>query len=528
VYVKAPSFSYADPGYTDFKSTGTASTRAAMVYVAANDGMLHAFNAGTGAETFAYVPTHILPNLVKLTDKQYNNNHIYFVDGTPTHGDICTANCTDASAAVWKTILVGGLSGGGRGYYALDITDPSAPKGLWEFKASLACVPNGAGALAGTPADPVTTAVGAPFYADCDVGLSFGNPIITKRSDGKWVVLVTSGYNNIPQTTPFNVGGTGGGFLYVLDAATGEILSKVATLVAGSNVGTAAAPSGLSRINAYASYTDSDNTTLRVYGGDLKGNLWRFDNLDTIGVTGTSAKLLAIFGTGLAAGATQGNSTQPITARPELGEVVVSGVTHQIVFVGTGQYLGTPDQSTTGQQSFYAVRDRLTATPGWGAYRNLIGSSVVQQTLTQPSSTVRKTTANAVDFSTKAGWVVDFNPGSASPGERSHTDATLDLGTLTFTTNVPSTGNCVIGGTSYLYFLDYTTGGPVSSSTAGASGQFLGNALATRPVVVRLPNNKVISLTRLSDGTTVSLPIPIGSAGTSGKRVNWREVNTDF
>jgi type IV pilus assembly protein PilY1 len=141
---------------------------------------------------------------------------------------------------------------------------------------------------------------------------------------------------------------------------------------------------------------------------------------------------------------------------------------------------------------------------------------------------VLKTPAIAEDFSTKAGWVVDFNPGSASPGERSHTDATLDLGTLTFTTNVPSTGNCVIGGTSYLYFLDYTTGGPVSSSTAGASGQFLGNALATRPVVVRLPNNKVISLTRLSDGTTVSLPIPIGSAGTSGKRVNWREVNTDF
>jgi len=532
VYVKTPSFGYADKGYSSFKTTGVAATRAAMVYVAANDGMLHAFNASTGAEVFAYVPTHILPNLVRLTDKQYDNNHIYYVDGTPAMGDICTANCSDdpvvTPAAVWKTILVGGLGGGGRGYYALDITDPTDPKGLWEFKASLGCVPNGA--TANTPFDPVTGAAGAPFYADCDVGLSFGNPIITKRGDGKWVVLVTSGYNNLPQTTPFNYGGTGGGFLYVLDAATGEILNKIATLVpvAGvpTNAGSAAAPSGLSRINAFATNTDSDNTTLRVYGGDLNGNLWRFDNLGALGVTGNTAKLLAIFGTGLAAGATQGNGTQPITARPELGEVVVSGVTHELVFIGTGKYLGTPDQSTTGQQSFYAVRDPLTAIPDWGPFRNLIGTLVVQQTLTQPSSTTRATTANAVGFPAKAGWVIDFNPGGASPGERSHTDATLDLGTLTFTTNVPSSGNCVIGGTSYLYFLDYTTGGPVSSSTGGVSGQFLGRALATRPVVVRLPNNKVISLTRLSDGTTVSLPIPIGTSGTSGRRINWREINT--
>ena len=541
VYVKNPSFSYADPGYDTFKTSGVASTRNAMVYVAANDGMLHAFLASSGAEIFAYVPTMVLPNLVKLTDKQYKDNHLYFVDGTPATGDVCVSvpytNCAAAGTATWKTILVGGLAAGGRGYYALDITDPTAPKARWEFKASATCVPNGATpATANIPVDPVTSAVGAPYYADCDVGLGFGNPIITKNAAGRWVVLIASGYNNIPQASPIAYGGTGGGFLYVLDAGTGELLHKIATLapVAGvpTNVGSVAAPAGLSRINAFAAFSATDNTSLRAYGGDLKGNLWRFDKTiatgdTTLATSANTAKLLAIFGTGLAGSATQGNSTQPITSKPELGEVTTSGVTYELIFVGTGKYLGVPDQSTTGQQSMYAVKDRLTAVPDWGPYRNLIDGTVVKQTVTVVGTT-RKTTGTAPDFATKAGWVIDFNPGDASPGERSHTDSTLDLGTLTFTTNVPSSGTCVIGGTSYLYFLDYTSGLPVSSSTGGVSGQLLGNALATRPVVVRLPNNKVISLTRLSDGSTVSLAIPIGLSGTSGKRVNWREVNTDF
>ena len=65
-------------------------------------------------------------------DKNYERLHRYLVDATPVTGDICSANC-NAETAVWKTILVGGLGKGGRGYYALDITDPAAPKALWEF-----------------------------------------------------------------------------------------------------------------------------------------------------------------------------------------------------------------------------------------------------------------------------------------------------------------------------------------------------------------------------------------------------------
>ena len=103
-------------------------SRASAVYVASNDGMLHAFNAETGKELWAYVPEMVLPQLYRLADTNYSQNHQYFVDGTPEVGDVCpTAPTTPCSGTQWKTIIVGGLNRGGKGYYALDITDPANP-----------------------------------------------------------------------------------------------------------------------------------------------------------------------------------------------------------------------------------------------------------------------------------------------------------------------------------------------------------------------------------------------------------------
>jgi type IV pilus assembly protein PilY1 len=135
-----------------------------------------------------------------------------------------------------------------------------------------------------------------------------------------------------------------------------------------------------------------------------------------------------------------------------------------------------------------------------------------------------------VDLSSKAGWVVDLNPGGASPGERSTTDPTLDLGTLTFTTNVPSSSSCTVGGKSFIYSLNYSTGSAIGVplGQAGVAGQLLGQALATRPVVIRLPGGRLISLTRLGSGATVATDVKTEALGASGARVNWRELGTDF
>ena len=232
-----------------------------MVYVGANDGMLHAFNAATGAEAWAYIPTIVMPYLYKLADAGYATNHRFYVDGPITVGDAY-------NGSAWKTVLIGGLGGGGKGFYALDVTDPANPKALWEFSSS----------------------------DDDDMGYSYGNPILTKRnSDGKWVVLVTSGYNN--------TGGDSKGRLYVLDAFTGAQLSEIIT----DNSVTDPDVSGIGKVNNFVINTLVDNTTQYVYGGDLGGSLWRFDIDDE-----TSQRLGKT-------SATTGN--QPITVRPELARV---------------------------------------------------------------------------------------------------------------------------------------------------------------------------------------------------------------
>lgn len=102
--------------------------------MASNDGMLHSIDAETGKELWAYIPDLVLPNIYKLADTNYKQNHQYFVDGTPETGDICpTAPTTSCTNSTWKTIIVGGLNRGGKGYYALDITDPLNPVLLWEY-----------------------------------------------------------------------------------------------------------------------------------------------------------------------------------------------------------------------------------------------------------------------------------------------------------------------------------------------------------------------------------------------------------
>ena len=379
----------------------------------------------------------------------------------------------------WHTILVGGMNAGGKGYYALDVTDPTLPPTvLWEF-------------------------------TDSTIGYTFGNPIITKLKDGTWVVLVTSGYNN----------SDGVGRLYILNAQTGALIRTIST-----GVGSAGTPSGLAKIAAWADNAMYDNTALRVYGGDMLGNMWRFDINGDIGATGYDAQLLVTL-------KDTSSSGQPITSKPELGLCGAS----PIVFVGTGSYLGMSDLASTQQQSFYAIKDDLGS--GTMSTPRLTGSGFVQQVETEltggcPSGTpasvcsagqvARTSTTTAVTFPTANGWFLDF----PTTGERANTDPTLAAGTVAFNTNVPESSACTIGGYSYQYFLDYCTGAPVATANNVASVR-IGNAIATRIVLVKLPNNTIVGLTRLGDGTTLTTKPPIGNSGQGVRRISWRELTSD-
>ncbi len=487
-FVGAPSFKYLDEGYVDFLQARQG--RQKMVYVGANDGMLHAFKAADGSEAWAYVPGLALPSLYVLADKEYGNagRHRYLVDGSPVVGDICPSAGAQSgnigcSGSEWKTILVAGLGKGGRGFYALDITDPAAPKALWEFK-------------------------------DANLGYSYGNPIIAKLRDGTWVVIVTSGYNNVPDS--LQATGDGQARLYILKADTGDVLRTIATGQSAS----------IARINSWVDDVISNNTALRVYGGDEGGGLWRFDINGDYGAAGYDAQLLATL-------QDAGGKAQPITGRPELGMVG----DYPVVFVGTGKLLGMSDLSDASVQSLYAVKDTLDAT----SFANPRSRpDFAQQTLTTgdcPPGTsavvceaghkVHFSTRNAVNWSIYNGWFLDL----PEAGERVNTDLALAYGILVANANAPDTaGACKLGGQSYRLFIDYRTGGSLKSSSndsaSGISGEKMADALTSRPVLGSLPNNKLISWSRLWNQETPGNELLPSFSG-SVRRISWREIPTE-
>jgi type IV pilus assembly protein PilY1 len=546
VYVKLSPFNYNDAGYDDFKACTQGTTtvtcpaaqfpapalpRRPTVFIAANDGMLHAIetdvnnspyyqtagiatqatgddtfsggnNAGNGVERWAYMPGMVLPDIYKLASVPYN--HRYFVDGSPTVADFCVSTPC-AGLDDWRTILVAGLNSGGRGYYALDITNPLKPRALWEFRVRKPSVT----ACAATPADAVGES------DDCDLGLTFGNPIVTKlKASGKWVVIVTSGLNNtgVEAATALRQG-DGKGHLYVLDALNGQILHKIATNV--GDPGTAGAsytdadPSGLSKISSWVNSSLVDNTALAVYGGDMKGNLWRFD-LDNASSTYLQAVKVAELKDGA-------SNPQPITTRPELGLIN----NRRVIFVGTGRYLGDSDKADLSQQSMYAIADDLV-----GNVTVTDRTPLVEQTIIPLDATSRTVSAvQVVDWTNAAvrGWYIDL-PDS---GERVNVDFVLQLGTLTFGSNVPSTDTCVAGGTGWINAVDFRTGGFVQGATGNAVSQKVTGSVVVGITVIQLQGGGSKVEVTLGDRKLLTFDNPTSPTIFQGRRVGWRELTVD-
>lgn len=465
-----------------------------ILFQGANDGMLHVVDGRTdssvvtrGQELWAYVPRLVHANLADLASPSYT--HRYYVDGTPAAAELTGVTGT-------PRILVGGLGKGGRGYYALDITDYAAA----------------------TQADAVSKVKWE--FSPTNMGYSFGTPLFVRTAAG-WRVLVTSGYDNGTA-----VGGDGQGYVWVLDPVTGTVLATITT-----GVGTAANPSGLAHLSRLAN-TAPDDLVRYVYGGDLLGNVWRFD-LDT----NTVAKVAALTDVGGVA--------QPVTAPLEVGPVSGSA-TKFFVYAGTGRYFSdddvpgsaTPNTWATQRQTVYGLIDDTTvATPTMPNLRGSNGGTcptgggngdLVCQSLTYGTTTYQAT-AHAMDPATKRGWYVDLPTDTRLTHGRVYGKPALTRrGTLALTVNIPTNTLCEPGGRSWFFGLWGGNGGAVPKLVGGTqyydSGSFLGNALASRVVVISASGGTKGQI-RLSDKTikTVDIPEPETSS-VNWKRIYWRAV----
>jgi type IV pilus assembly protein PilY1 len=409
--------------------------RPGTVYVGANDGMLHAFDAATGDERWAFVPNTGFRGLSRLTSK-FNLFTQSSVDNTPVAREVFTNGA-------WRTLLIGSMRLGGQGVFALDVTDPNptggASKFLWEFNDSS---PGG-----------------------LDMGYSYGRPFITRVAAGnKWVVLVPGGYNSSDTEGGADTKvGSGTAVLFVLDAKDGSLIRKfdlgagtvgLSTVVGGDYEFAAGAVSSPMKFIRLPPTKTLDEISDNAFAGDDNGSLWRF-NLESSNPAAWS--FVKFF---------QAPAGQRITTQPRIFD---SRLGFAIVTFGTGRYVADPDRGDNNQQSYYGLYD---PGPNFTGYP-LTPTSLVEQTRTEVTVNGRvyvKTTDLPVSAN-KFGWFFKLG----ANGERGVADGSISGGGQTLVaptfvpTRNPASANdpCVNDSASYLYFLDPVNGSPAARDGVG-------------------------------------------------------------
>lgn len=415
VYVGPPdnsSLFFSSPSYVSFVLANL--SRPPMLYVGANDGMVHAFLASNGAEKFAFVPNGVFSNLYNLTAPLYNQNHIYFVDGSPQSGD---AQFSDGS---WHTLVVGGEEAGGKSIYALDATNPAgltnetllANAFLWEF-------------------------------TDSDMGLTYSQPQIAQISTAstttlKFAVFVGNGYNSPNNKT----------VLYAIDPENGQKLAKIDLCAAVPGTCNAANPNGLSTVSFGEIDGLQGQPITHVYAGDLQGNLWAVD-VNNPNPASWQAKLL------FQARDSSGNP-QPITM-PPLVTLNPSYPKFQGLFVmfGTGRFLTQSDLTNTQTQSIYGVWDKpALATTLTRANLQAQTLTLVTKAVSGLSQDILLDTSLAINWGTNSGWYSDL----PVPGQRVITMPLLINGSFITTLNTPPSTPCGVASAMVLD-INYATGG---------------------------------------------------------------------
>jgi type IV pilus assembly protein PilY1 len=461
--------------------------RQGMIYVGANDGMLHAFTADAGAaangilassggggeELFAYVPYAIWPKLRLLRDPAYT--HEFYVDGSPAIGDAYLGGH-------WKTILIGSTASGGgsadwpssvggSGYFALDVEDPEhfgASNVLWDISGPKVTIEH-SGSQSSKVIDP---AYAGEFP---DLGYTFGQATIFALDSGvvgnpAWFAAFANGYNSYLDRP----------MLYIVDLASGKPAINLRdnndpiTGAVNHELGTGNAPlsppkegnaNGLSA--PIVVDVNRDGISDLIYAGDLLGNLWRF----RLGSSSTPIESEIIFKARDAS-----NKPQPITVRPEVGRDSTGNI---MVYFGTGKYLSKTDVADRQTQTYYGVRDVCALNTvgvcagGGGALTrsNLVGQKILLEESRAYSTygesyaeSVRVIEDNAMT-SGMSGFYIDLKvEGGTAEGERVIHKPILWSDRLIFNTIIPNNDECEPGGDGWIYEINPNNGSRLAFS----------------------------------------------------------------
>jgi type IV pilus assembly protein PilY1 len=499
--------------FSTYASSGTAFNRAAMIWVAANDGMLHAFNASTGAETYAYIPGAVITGgvtssggvgsypLSLLSNASYGQTsvpHEFFNDGELTVADAYINGA-------WSTILVGSTGRGpAQAVYALDVTDPTKIKFLWERSAT----------------DGQTNS----NY----IGQLVGKPVIAQTANGTWAVLMGNGYNSQAGTAA----------LLQFDLASGSL--TVHQTDSKANNGLAAPGVWIGNF--------SNGVSTVAYAGDLYGRVWSFTlNTGSTATTATPSSSGSLLFTATDAS----NNPQPITAGMLVGEDPLTS--NVWLFFGTGQYLNSTDLTTTSVQTWYGIIAQnnsgatLPSLSGGRStalvQRQIVAEQAANTSVSPPVLAARVITplSLATSIATASGWYIDLvSPVSGNQGERMVTPNQFQGNLLIGTTRIPSSSDiCTPSGSGWIMAISPFTGtNPVtnffdtngdgvinSSDTVTYNGQ---QYAAAGVGFTSLPNNPIFAggamMVSFDNGSNSRVMTTTTSGGI--KRVSWREMVT--
>jgi hypothetical protein len=350
-----------DPDYPGFAADHV--KRRSLIFVGANDGMMHAFDARTGMELWAYVPFNLLPKLRALREGQAVGSFDYFVDSSAKVADVKVGGA-------WRTYLMFGQGPGGTFYQTLDVS-------LTAMASALSPDSDDTGAMLSffSQPDRITHVWSFPDLNNFDaslapygdiglgapgveksVGETWSDPAVgqVETASSEWIAVVGSGFlTRSRELAPNRLGTSAGTTFYLLKMSDGTLLDSVniGSDAVAENVDNCAVANDCRRmknaLQADPVATGPPNTRYitKAYIGDLDGRIWRFNlGLGTTGTPQFTSAPIKLF---------DATNTQPIFA--SMASVNVGGSQDYLFFASGSDAL--PSNGVSQSYKLFGVLD---------------------------------------------------------------------------------------------------------------------------------------------------------------------------